>query len=117
MHTSLQAAERNNLVIHGASIVVADTQSMVLADNAGIGGTSDFEIVWRIADVDCGVASFDGTIVTALADDGAFAGIDATLNHADVSSAEAILLQEVSAGVSSCDFIDGDFLTISTVGV
>ena len=107
---------RDNLVVTDVDITVPDTQAMVLADNAGIGGASDVEVVWKIADADCAVASFDGAVVTNLTDDAALDGIDATLNHRDVANAQAVLLREINAGVAACDLVAGDFITVSTVG-
>jgi len=85
----------------------------VLMDFAGIGGTSDVEVVWRIFDANCDPATLTGAVVTDLVPDGAFNGVDDTLIHDDAAGVDAVL---IVADAGQCDFQTGDFITVTVIG-
>ena len=96
-------------------ITLGDSDAMVILDNAGIGATSDVEVVWRFVGDDCAllILETDGS-VTTLADDNAFDGVDASLNHADSTNAEAVIL--FGDGGDGCTIAqDNAFVTVSTI--
>ena len=86
--------------------------AMVLMDFAGIGGTADVEVVWRIADGACDPATLTGGATTDLTPDGAFDGVDDTLLHDDANDVDAVL---ILADGANCDFAAGDFITVTVV--
>ena len=96
--------------------------TIVLVDNAGIGGTSDVEVTWKLSDTECRVVTFGGTISDSgdggdsntagrlLTNDGAFGAL---ASHADVSGTNAILLVSEDG---ACEMLADEYVTVSTVG-
>jgi len=117
---------RDNVIVH--SIELEEGQSMVIVDNAGIGGTSDVEVTWRFNGDDDDEEEEGGCVVQAfgviggspalvpLTDDNAFDGIDSSLNHADVEFAEAIVLSAVD---DDCEIKSkkGEYVSVSTIRI
>ena len=97
------------------SITLVDGEAMVLVDNAGIGGTSDVEIVWRFANSNCEIRKLDSSGLSGpMSDDGAFVSVDPTLAHRDATNIDAIILFGITGGCEiSAD--DSRFVTVSTV--
>jgi len=113
-HTS----ERDNTTVH--SIKLVGTQTMVIIDNAGIGGTSDVEVTWKFDPTKCVLKAagvgLSGFTTAALANDGAFTGLGIPVAHDDATHLEALLLAAVDDGRCTVSPGKGEFVTASTIG-
>ena len=107
--------ERDNVnVLH---MTLEYPQIMVIVDNAGIGGTSDVEMVWRFDSTKCmllvATAPAPGLGLVVVAPDGAL-GADPA--HADAFGVDAVVLAAKTGKICIIDPDMGEFVTVSTVG-
>ncbi len=107
---------RDNLFV--TDVHLKDGQVMVLLDNAGIGGSSDVEVTWRLDETKCqllytltDVAA--GLTLTQFVDGGELGGNPA---HEDLSGVEAIALTTQDKKNCHVNPTQGEYIGISTIG-
>ncbi len=117
---------RDNTTIH--SIKLKHPQTMVIIDNAGIGGTSDVEVTWKFDPTKCvllaaGVGLSSPPIaVVPLANDGALTvpllplPVPVPVAHDDIDNLEALLLTAAEGKTCKINPNKGEFVTASTIG-
>jgi len=111
-----EVSVRDNLFV--TDVHLMDGQVMVLLDNAGIGGSSDVEVTWRLDDKKClllytltDVAA--GLSLTPFVDGGALGGNPA---HQDLTGVEAIALTTQEKKNCHVNPTQGEYIGISTIG-
>jgi len=113
---NIEPSVRDNLFV--TDVHLKDGQVMVLLDNAGIGGSSDVEVTWRLDETKCLLLYTltdvgAGLTLTPFVDGGALSGNPA---HQDQTGVEAIALTTQEGKNCHVNPTQGEYIGISTIG-
>jgi len=113
---NIDVSVRDNLFV--TDVHLKDGQVMVLLDNAGIGGSSDVEVTWRLDETKCLLLYTltdvgAGLTLTPFVDGGALSGNPA---HQDLTGVEAIALTTQDMKNCHVNPTQGEYIGISTIG-
>jgi len=113
---NIEPSVRDNLFV--TDVHLKDGQVMVLLDNAGIGGSSDVEVTWRLDETKCQLLYTltdvtAGLTLTPFVDGGELGGNPA---HEDLSGVEAIALTTQEKKNCHVNPTQGEYIGISTIG-
>jgi len=113
---NIEPSVRDNLFV--TDVHLKNGQVMVLLDNAGIGGSSDVEVTWRLDETKCQLLYTltdvaDGLTLTQFVDGDALGGNPA---HQDLTEVEAIALTTQEKKNCHVNPTQGEYIGISTIG-